>query len=188
MGKENIYNPLDPRISTLGHQTPEIIQKRYSDKWERYTSFVVVRNTWDRALSFFTFYRKVLQSESYQAISFDEWVAKGCPAPDESHHRSPMHSWGIFDNPLCQLQYINGVDEIIKLHSFDPAIRHQELCSGLTRISSLMGFSLKPIPSDANSSGRSDIPHLWKKDTVERIRELYKEEINHLQFLPPALS
>lgn len=185
MGRENIYNPLDSRIGTLGHHIPSILKKRYPDQWQNYTSFVVIRNTWDRAYSFFNFYCKT-GALSYQRVSFDEWVEKGCPPPEESHLRAPMHGWGIFDKPLCQLQYAEEVDEIILLNSFDAAERHHELCIGLNRISTMLNFPLKDVPADTNHSDRVISSEVWSKITVERIAELFSYEIQCFGFTPPA--
>jgi len=185
MGKENLYNPFDSRIATVGHHVPAILKKRYSSQWQDYTSFVVIRNTWDRAYSFFNFYCKT-GALSYQRISFDEWVEKGCPPPDEGHLRSLMRAWGIFDRPLCQLQYAEEVDEVILLNSFDATERHNELCTGLNQISTMLNFPLKDVPTDTNHSDRVMSSEIWNGVTVECIAELFSDEIQHFGFMPPV--
>lgn len=187
MGKENIFNPYDPRVGTQGHHIPSILQQRYPSQWQDYTSLVVVRNTWDRAYSFFNFYCKV-GAESYSSMGFDRWVEKGCPAPDEHHHYSPMNSWGILDKPLCQLRYAEGVDEVIVLHSFDGAQRHLELTDGLNRISQMLGFPLQELPVDSNHSNRSVSTEIWRRETVETIGQLFAQEIEHFGFQSPVVK
>ncbi|MAC47300.1 MAG: hypothetical protein CMI12_10665 [Oceanospirillum sp.] len=186
MGKENIFNPYDPRIGTQGHHIPAILQRRYPTQWQDYTSLVVVRNTWDRAYSFFNFYTKVAGAESYEAMGFEQWVEKGCPPPKEGQLRASMHSWGIFDKPLCQLRYAEGVDEVVVLHSLDAAKRHQELTDGLNKISQSLDFPLQELPADSNHSNRSVSTEIWRKETVERIGKLFAQEIEYFGFQPPV--
>lgn len=187
MGEDNVLNPLDARMATINHKTPERIKSLYPEKWQNYLTFVVVRNTWDRAHSFFDFYCKAAHSKSYQAMSFDDWVANDCPPPDEAHLRAPMHGEGRFDDALCQLRYARDVDEIIVLHSFDHQTRCRELQAGIDRISSRLGVTFQPIPVDGNNYGRSATHIAWKQATVDRLGLKYEEEINHFGFQPPSV-
>ncbi len=184
MGKI-IHNSLDPRVATVNHDIPALIRSKYPEKWLEYTSFVVVRNTWDRAHSFFTFYRNVENSESYKSISFDEWVLANCPPPKEDHLRAFMHGQGRFDDVLCQLRYVKNVDEVIVLHSFDGKKRNIELQNGMDRVCDRIGMNRVIIPTNANNQGRSTKKIEWKSATVNKLREKYSEEIEKFSFVSP---
>ncbi len=169
VGDENLKNPNDPRVGTSNHNIPRVIKAIYPAEWRRYTKFVVVRNTWDRAHSFFEFYRNVAGSASYQSMAFDEWVAAGTPPPEEDHLRGPMRSDGRFDDVLCQLRYTREVDEIIVLHSFDHQRRCMELKAGIERVCALLGITVPSIPTDGNRHGRSTRPITWKRETIDSL-------------------
>jgi len=188
LGEENMFNLQDSRLATINHKTPELIELKYPEKWKSYLKFVVVRNTWDRAHSFFDFYQKIALSESYQTMSFDEWVADGCLPPDEGHLSNPMKGEGRYDDVLCQLRYVHGVDEVIVLHSFDHQERCRELQAGIDRISARLNIALQPIPLDGNNHGRSTRPIVWKQETVDRLAIKYKDEIKRFGFQPPITS
>ncbi|OED43331.1 hypothetical protein ACH42_10355 [Endozoicomonas sp. (ex Bugula neritina AB1)] len=187
MGVQNVHNPFDHRIATVNHATPEVIRSKYPEKWENYTTFVVVRNTWDRAHSFFHFYRHAANSKSYQSIRFEDWVDTGCPPPKESHLRAPMHNEGRFDDTLCQLRYIKDVDEIIELHSFNHQKRCQELQTGLDHISSRLNIQPTRIPENKNNYGRSSHPVIWQKKTVHKLKAQYQTEVERFGFEAPEL-
>lgn len=174
------------RVSSINHDTPRLIKSKHPEEWSSYMTFVVVRNTWDRAHSFFDFYRRIADSESYQAISFDQWVAAGCPPPDEDHLRAPMWGEGRIDDVLCQLRYCQDVDEIIVLRSLDHRCRRRELIEGLARVCRRAGIDPPPIPVDKNNHGRSDQPVIWKRATAQRLLNVYEEEIERFGFEMPA--
>lgn len=185
MGEKNIYNFNDPRMATINHCIPTVIKANHPKKWKDYTTFVVVRNTWDRANSYFQFYRDIACSESYQSMNFDEWIASDCPPPDEDHLRGPMHGEGRFDDVLCQLRYTQEVDHIIVLHSFNIHERRLELQSSLQRICKILNIPPVKVPIDGNNYGRANRSIKWQKSTIDRIHIKYKEEIEKFAFKPP---
>lgn len=184
-GEDHLNTP-GVRVATINHEIPAVISSKYPLEWRTYLKFVVVRNTWDRAHSFFDFYCRIAGSESYKAIGFDRWVAMRCPPPAEDHLRAPMHGEGRFDDVLCQLRYCEGVDEIIVLHSFDHPSRCQELTDGIARVCARAGTAVPSIPGDKNNYGRSDAPRVWQRDTVSRLMDMHREEIAKFGFREPA--
>ncbi len=184
LGNDHINAP-GVRVVTINHDTPRVIRSKYPLEWNTYLTFVVVRNTWDRAHSFFDYYRRIANSESYQAIDFDEWVAQRCPPPAEDQLRAPMHGEGRFDDVLCQLRFCEGVDEIIVLHSFDHSSRCLELNEGIARVCARAGIAAPSVPGDKNNYGRSEVPVIWKRDTVSRLYDMYEEEIKKFGFRGP---
>lgn len=175
----------DVRIATVNHDTPKIIKSKHPEEWRDYTTFVVVRNTWDRARSFYEFYRNVADARSYQEMSFDEWINKGCPRPKEDHLAAPMWGEGRADDVLCQLRYCEGVHEIVVLHSFDREQRSLELKKGIDRVCKRIGINPLKISADSSHHSSADQPIVWKRSTVERLAEAYKEEIERFGFLEP---
>ena len=184
VGDDHLATP-GVRVATLNHDIPKVIESKYPEQWRDYTKFVVVRNTWDRAHSFFHYYRTVADSNSYQAISFDEWVAAGCPPPSEAHLRAPMHGEGRFDDVLSQLRYCEGVDEILVLQSFDHERRCQELQNGINLVCSIADIVAPSIPIDRNNFGRSNKPIVWHHKTVDLLLDKYNEEITKFGFHMP---
>lgn len=185
MGEQNVHSPYDVRMGSVNHKLPSEIQQQYPEKWVSYHSFTVVRNTWDRAKSFFEFYRNKVCSESYQTLSFDEWIMLGCPPPKESFLRSNIRISSQDSLILCQLRYTIGVDEIILLPSYDPLARHKELLAGLIYVADKFGFPLHPLPVDKNNSGRTQQQTDWNHQTVAKIHDMYREEIERFGFKAP---
>jgi hypothetical protein len=173
------------RNSTRNHDIPRVIRKKFPAEWNSYVKFVVVRNTWDRAHSFFEFYRQIARSDSYQATNFDDWVAAECPPPAEDHLRAPMRAEGRLDDVLCQNRYCEDVDEIIVLRSLDRRIRCQELNDGMRRVCAIAEMESLRIPDDMNDFGRSRQPIEWEPATIERLGARYHDEIAKFGFQPP---
>lgn len=188
LGEQHIYDHLNPIMATINHDIPRVIKKKYPKKWQDYISFVVVRNTWDRAHSFFHFYSEVAGAKSYQEMGFDQWVARGCPPPNEASLRAPMHGEGRFDDVLSQLRYIYEVDEVIVLHSFDSAERIKALELGMDRVCNRLKIEPIEIPTKGNNYKRSQRTIHWQKVTVEKIGEKYKKEIEQFGFKEPPLA
>ncbi len=185
MGEQNVHSPNDERIGSVNHKLPIEIQQQYPEKWANYNTFTVVRNTWDRAKSFFEFYRSVVCAESFQTLSFDEWVMHGCPPPKESFLKDNIRVSNQHTLILCQLRYTLDVDEIILLPSYGPLARHKELLAGLTYIADKFGFPLHPLPVDKNNSGRTPQTNDWQRQTVDKIHDMYREEIERFGFEAP---
>ncbi len=187
LGEEVLIGSRDPRIASVNHNTPAVIKMNYPEKWEKYLSFVVVRNTWDRARSFFYFYRGIDGCKSYQLMNFDEWVARDCPPPDESHLSAPMHAEGRFDDVLCQLRYVEGVDEVIVLRSYDPLERSKELQAGFDRICGMLNLKTELVPTFGNRNIAVNHRFAWNHETIEYLGFKYKEEIEKFNFSPPTI-
>lgn len=188
MGSDYLSNINDPRICTIGHHIPRILKAKYPDKWEIYTSMVVVRNTWDRAHSYFTYTRDLNGANSYKRCSFEEWVKRGCPAASEDHLRALLHGHGLIDDVLDQLRYIEGVDEVIVMDSFDRKVRMEQLSRGLDRMRSKYGIITGVIPENENNLGRTEKAIPWKRETIDQLYELYQKEIDLFGFKPPHVE
>ncbi len=185
MGHDFI-NTSDQRFATVNHHIPERIKSRYPKVWDEYTSFVVVRNTWDRAHSYFKYMRLYGVAESYQSLSFEEWVDQGCPPPKDNHLKSFINGEGRSDDVLDQMRYIKEVDEVIVLHSFNMTRRNEELQKGFDRVMDKIGKDRIAVPI-GNNQGRNGAEVYWDKDTVNKLQELYSEEIAHFGFEAPVL-
>ena len=175
----------DPRVGTVSHQVPAIIAKKYPQQWLAYRSFVVVRNTWDRALSIFRFYARSLNAESYQKYNFDSWVNAGCPPPEETIHRAILPYPENGEHPFSQLQYARNVDHVITLHSADPVNRAQQLQQALVSLAQQWQFSLFPVSYDINHSARQSVSERWTSESIATIGQLFNEEINCFGFQAP---
>lgn len=186
MGSDYLSDFNDPRIRTIGHHIPRILKSKYPDKWETYTSIVVVRNTWDRAHSYFTYTRDFNQANSFKRYSFEEWVKRGCPAAREDHLRAVLRGHGLIDNVLDQLRYIEGVDEVIVMDSFDRKVRMEQLNQGLERMRSKYAIKTGVIPENENNQGRTEKVIRWKQETIDQLYEQYQKEIDLFGFKPPV--
>lgn len=186
MGHDFISNPLDPRFPTVNHNIPDLIKQKFPKAWDEYMSFVIVRNTWDRAHSFFYYYQKYGVAESYASLTFDDWVAEGCPAPKDDHLRSIMRGEGRLDDVLDQMRYIKEVDEVIVLHSSNLNQRNEELQVGFDRVLDKAGIDRIEVPV-GNNQGRNEKKVLWKEETIMLLGERYKEEIEYFGFIAPKL-
>jgi hypothetical protein len=181
-------NAAGVRPESCNHANARMLRARHPAEWRSYLTFVCVRNTWDRARSFFEYHRDRAAAASYAATTFDDWVAAGCPPPDEPHLRDFFWKTGRFDDTLDQLRYVDGVDEIIVLHASDFGTRAREVQAGLDRVCARAGLTPPQIPHDRNNFGRSHEPVTWSRETIERLADRYREEIRIFGFEPPLLS
>ncbi len=184
----HVANPDDYRIATVNHFTPRQIEQSYPEKWRDYRSFVVVRNTWDRLLSFFNYYGVQIPSESLESFTFDTWVEAGCPAPTEDHILPGLPEKRPGTHMLCQLQYTEGVDQIIQLHSPDPVNRSTELNNALDDLAKKWDFPLQPVSHGINATRSEGLPEAWTRQSVELIASQFAEEISTFNFQPPAVA
>lgn len=184
MGHDFIKNPRDERFVTVNHKTPDLIKCDFPKAWNDYLSFVVVRNTWDRAHSFFHYTKKYGVAESYQSLTFDDWVAEGCLAPKDDHLRAVMRGEGRLDDVLDQIRYIKDVDHVIVLHSMQLDKRNEELQFGFDRVMEKAGIDRRIVPV-GNSQERNGDKVPWKKETISILGERYKEEIDLFGFVAP---
>lgn len=178
----------DPRTATMNHDLPGKIKKRYPDKWRGYRSFVVVRNTWDRVLSFFAYHAVLIPEPSLQNYNFDSWVAAGLPRPTEAHiqhHYCDKYNGNHF---LSQVQYTEEVDKVICLHSFDPVVRAKELEEALKALSQAWGFSIYPVQYNVNATRTSVDSMCWSEETVATINKIFEDEISLFSFQPPVVN
>lgn len=187
MGAENVYNSYDPRVGTISHEIPRELKLKYPRQWQNYKKFVVVRNTWDRAASLFAFCTRDDYCPSLNGVSFEDWVMAGCPAPVEEMVRGMLRAFDNEPSPLCQLKFVEEVDEIIVLHEFDGAKRNQELLTGLDKVAEKFGFPLLDLPVAHNHSGRESAPLPWTKTMVDKVQSLYSEEIERFGFKAPVI-
>ncbi|GEM_PF-4590497 len=184
LGNIQLHNNSDKRIGTINHNTPSRIKKAYPKEWNTFNSFVIVRNTWERAVSFFNFYKNIAESEYYKSLTFDLWVQLGFPPPKEDHLRAPMHGEGRFDNVLCQLRYAEDVDEVVILNESNKKKRGQILQKEIERIFS--NWNLPPIVIGSYGSHHdTTAPHKWQEPTIEKIQKVYSKEIERFGFTPP---
>jgi hypothetical protein len=182
------HDSSDPRTASMNHQLPSEIKRRYPDKWRDYNSFVVVRNSWDRTLSFFTYHGVLFQEPSLQGYDFDSWVAAGLPQATEEHVQIHYPEKNGGNHYLSQIEYTEEVDKVICLHSFDPLIRARELERAVTALSLEWGFPVHPVEKHINASRIGPEMMSWTEENVAIIGELFADEITRFGFQPPNVD
>jgi hypothetical protein len=77
---------------------------------------------------------------------------------------------------------------VIKLQSFEPVLRAQQLKAQLTFLAFQWHFLLFPVTHDINKSERRVTKERWSQDTIASIRQQFREEISYFDFQPPGDS
>ncbi|WP_338294001.1 hypothetical protein [Planctobacterium marinum] len=123
-----------------------------------------------------------------QNYNFESWVAAGMPRPEEPHLQIHYPKPNGSNHFLSQIEYTKGVDRVICLHSFDPAVRASELEQAVNALSQDWGFPVYPVHKHVNAS-RTDLEAMaWTKESITIIGQVFSLEIERYGFQPPEAS
>lgn len=137
---------------------------------KRYFVFTVIRNPWDRMVSYYFFYRDIVKKNEKIAnkakkLNFKDWVSY--------IYENPKSFSFIYDNCLDYLTYENKVmvDYVINFHNFSEDI------DDLKNI-----LHLKLPTLHVNSSKHDFYKDYYSEKEIEIISEIYKRDIDYFNF------
>lgn len=164
-------------LNTPTHSSACDVKEFNKVAWQNYFKFVVVRNPWDRAISYYLWRLKRI-GETTDNISFKEYLKrkKDPLRPDPEGMRGPAkEGWVLYT-----------IDDRIAV---DFVVRYENLQDDLNVVSKKIG-----IPIQLQSSAKTDIRDKKKKladyydaESVRLVEQIYHKEICEFGYEPPVL-
>ena len=123
------YHIGDSNCRMIGHWTPWQISTRHPKEWAEYFKFVVVRNPIDHKASYY-YYRRLHKNPKvripyFAQNSLEQWANDGFPFLNKKPHPD-LQGFNLSSLPnkghLDQLQFIWGVDKIIRFENYSEEI------------------------------------------------------------------
>ena len=137
---------------------------------EKYFIFTVLRNPWDRMVSYYFFYRDIVKKNEKIAnkakkFDFKDWVS--------CIYENPKSFSFIYDNCLDYLTYENKV-------MVDYTINFHEFPEDIDNLKSILHLELPMLY--VNSSEHNFYKDYYSEKEIEIISKIYKRDIDYFNF------
>jgi len=137
------------------YRWPEVKNHVDPDVWRNYFKFAVVRNPWDRVVSWFE-YHKVTKSNTARKMSFDQWVRKR-PGPPMWRH--------VLERP--------DLDTV----KVDSLIRYETYAEDLQRVWTHLGVQVDKMPH-IKKTERKPYQEYYNEEQRHLIARHYEADIH----------
>ncbi len=155
----------------FNHMSASDIKTRLGDEiWDRYFKFCVVRNPYDKLVSYFFFLEKqggtgVLESGTISA-RFRQWIRSGVEAMDRDKY--------VIDGETC----------------VDFLIRYEDLENGVGRVCDKIGVPFEPeriprLKADSRDASVS-IGELYDEESIQAVKQAYAFELEEFGYSFPG--
>lgn len=137
--------------------------------------FTFVRNPWDRAVSIYAFF---LRGRTVEPDGFRRWVADGLPHPSGQAATLYAGEPYAIDVTAPQARFCEG--------GVDWMGRYETLAQDFRDLRSWLGLMNRPVLPHVNASAHPPPTDLYDDCTLNRIGELYREDIEWLGYQTPT--
>lgn len=167
----------DVEPGSCNHKTGAVISREYPELFATYHKFTVVRNSFDRAASYFHYHQSAPHLKNrkyYRGLSFGNWIRRGCPAPHQL--KALMQSEGCADDALDQLRYADYADTVLRFENLESGWRT---------------FARNHFIAENELPRRNDFhrpPAEWTPELVEIFAAKYAAEIKRFEFSEPLVG
>jgi hypothetical protein len=155
-----------PRLNTdnkNGHLNWHQIENLYPTEWKNYYKFTIERNPWDKVVSSY-FWHQTIKKERFGAMSFEEYVETCELLPiDWTKYASKRNV--MVDNIWLYENMSDMYSELNDMFGFnitEDDWKNTRLKSGIRKVQSYK--------------------EMHNSNTIEKVRLLFKNEINHLGY------
>ncbi|WP_296820076.1 sulfotransferase family 2 domain-containing protein [Brevundimonas sp.] len=153
-----------------GIQHPEHIRARevaafLGPKWDRFYTFAIVRNPWDRMVSLYHFIRQT-PSHPQHALTCAQTFSEFVDHPDRILKR-PQSDW------------LEGEDGRLLVSE---VVRYEELNEAYPRFMARCGFDTPPELPVTNASERGSYRSYFDRELAHRVGELYAEDVERFGY------
>jgi len=162
-GSERDDTPQKNTSITNGHLSWRQIETAYPQEWRDYYKFTVERNPWDKVVSSY-FWHKLIKEERFGTMSFEEYVTT-CELLPTDWNNYARNNHVMVDNVWFYENMGDMYDELNDLFGFD--ITQEDYTT--TKCKS----GIRQIDS---------YKELHNANTIDRVRELFSNEIKHLGY------
>ena len=160
--KEDIHSKLKDDIKVLKEKNIKNIDK--------YFIFTVLRNPWDRMVSYYFFYKDIIKTNEDIAVkakkfNFKNWI--------DCIYENPTKFSFMYDNYLDYISYENNViiDYTINFHEFSKDVEF---------LKELLRFNAPTL--HINPSKHEFYKKYYSDKEIEMISEIYKRDIEFFDF------
>jgi chondroitin 4-sulfotransferase 11 len=152
------------------HSRPEEIRRFHTDTWNKSRKFTVVRNPWDRFVSFFFHARKhgALRDPN---VDFNFFVYHFFTDPAKVIGRKSVEGPIRFIEP-CSYWLDSDIDYIVEF---------ENIHTDLSRMDKELSIATKKLPHENRNKHRKYSSY-YNASSVEIIREEYKEDISRFGY------
>jgi hypothetical protein len=170
---------INPKIVGGRHATPVRYTRAFPDKWRKYFKFTIVRNPFDRVVSYWSrAHRGYLSKEDLEneevfkkvKNDFNHFVQKELPSLITNKiHFHPQANWFFIPNKLP------GYDYVCRYEDFDEEIRKV-----LKKINFI--YPVEEIPNQASSPRRRAYKDYYNPKSIEVIKDLYSKDFKRFEY------
>ena len=159
--------------SRLGQHMPALRVRQMvgSRVWRRYRKITVVRNPWDRIISFWRWRQRRMK----QAVTLEEFITAIESGSNETMKACSALGW---DNwPIYSIDDVVVADEVI---------RYENLNEDLRRVCGEIGIALTELPRAKTGIRKpQDTTDILTRSQCARIAALFKKEIEVFGYVEP---
>lgn len=160
------------------HETAMQRRSQLKNQWDTYFNFTIIRNPWDRILSWYLFckqLRKITAKErALYAMPFEEWITNGM----HTHWETSNVKFNG-KNPLTLHEYILDKNEII----VDFIGRFERLHQDFSTICKKIGIPLKHLPHIYKTrQATDDYRNYYNTTTKNIIAKIFEKDIELFKY------
>ena len=147
------------RIQPDKHETIHHIKHRFSNIYNSYSKFTIVRNPYDRMVSWYSFLKDRIGSGAFNVIPFKEWVkdiSKLWHISDPYYFAGPQCAW--IDDTVVVLKYENLKEDLNNFFNEEIDL---------------------PV---MNKSKRKDYLSYYDKESLDIVYEKHKEDFEKFNY------
>lgn len=175
------------------HNTAFQYQEHFPELWERYFTFGIVRNPWDRVYSYYIYRRQIRQLEIENTLSFAQWLVRCAEFVSTGDQLSlnkefaPVYGVGtmVKDNPEAwRVKFDNSLHMLTDHHGeviVDYIGRFERLQEEFDVVCERLNIEKKILPF-INKTEHRPYWTYYDKDCEQIVAELFHKDITYFNY------
>ena len=156
------------------HWNAELCKNAYSEYWDKYFKFSVVRNSWDRAVSMHLYFTQYEKIDTVKNMSFSQWV-------DFSFVKKKFHPMGGVGSQYDFLKVGGSID-------LDYILRYENLDSDFKKLCEFLKIDSLALPQyngrfkNYSKKNRRHYTEYYDDETRQIVAEKYAKDIEYFGY------
>ena len=147
------------RIQPNKHDNIHAIKKRFLNIYNSYRKFTIIRNPYDKMVSWYFYLKRNLHTNKYKIIDFNEWI------------KDPLQFWHI-DDPISFLDpQCDWIDETVEI------LKYENLKEDIN-----MFFGEEIDLPIINKSNHEHYLNYYNQESLNTIYNKYKEDFEKYNY------
>lgn len=175
------------------HNTALQYRERYPVIWEKYFTFGIVRNPWDRVYSFYIYRRQIRGLENENSLSFKQWLIRSAEfvATGNQHalnkEFAPVYGVGtiVKNNPEgWRVKFDNALHMLTDQHGnviADYIGRFEQLQKEFDVICARLNFKKQILPF-SNKTEHNPYWTYYDKECEQIVAQLFSKDIAYFSY------